>query len=398
MAVDVEAAPAGLRELTGRRDVLRLFGSQLVGRLPIGMADLAIVLLVRQRGGSYALAGLLAGVMAISTAVSSPLLGRLSDRVGARVVVLTGAVLAAGAAIAFAITTTDHATPASLAAALVLGAAEPPLSPCFRALLPDLVGRDRLHALYAIDSTTQELVFITGPLIVVGVASVSSIGVAVASMSVLVLAGSVVFASAPTVRAAPRNQRRDAEGALRSSGLRTICVVVAVAMLGFGAVQVAVPAACEVSGSRTAAGYVMTIWAFGSLVGGFLYATSKLRGDARTHLLICLCLNAAGTVACLISPSPYALAAALFCVGLVVAPAFSCVFVLVERTAVGGSLTEAFSWIQSAFAGGFAAGSAVAGVLIDVSGWRLGFAFAAAAVLGAGVLSLALRRFLVGVA
>lgn len=397
MAADAEPAPGGLRALAGRPDVLVLFGAQLVGRLPIGMADLAIVLLVRQRGGSYGLAGVLAGVMAVSTAVASPLLGRLADRLGARPVVLVGAALAAAAAVALAITTTDHATAPSLLAALVLGAAEPPLSPCFRALLPSLVGRDRLHALYAFDSTSQELIFISGPLIVVGVAAFSSIGVSVASMSVLVLAGSIVFASAPAVREIPARQREAGPHALRSPGLRTICVVVAIAMSGFGAVQVAVPAACEASGSRSAAGYVMTIWALGSLVGGSLYATSRLRGDARTHLLACLGLNAAGTLACLLSPSPYVLSAALFGVGLVVAPAFSCVFVLVERTSLGGSLTEAFSWIQSAFAGGFAAGSALAGFVIDLSGWRFGMGLAAASVLAAALTSLALRRFLVGV-
>ena len=388
----------GLRGLLGQSDVIRLFGSQLVGRLPIGMGDLAIVLLVRERGGSYALAGLLAGLIAIATAISAPLLGILVDRVGPRPVLLGGAALAGAAAISLSITVTDRATPVAIASALVFGATEPPLSPCFRALLPTLVGRERLHALYAFDSTAQELVFITGPLIVVVVAAVSSIEMAVAAMSVLVVGGSLVFASSTAVRAVPRHQRTAGQGAMRSSGLRAISVVVAIAMIGFGAIQVVVPAACEVSGSRSQAGYVLTIWALGSLVGGFIYATSKIGGDPRTHLMICLCLNAAGTLACLLSPSPYALSAALFCVGLVVAPGFSCAFILVERTSLRGSLTEAFAWVQSAFAAGFAAGTALAGVIVDVGSWRLGFAFASFIVLCAAGASLVLRRHLVGVA
>ncbi|HEY6710571.1 MAG TPA: MFS transporter, partial [Actinomycetota bacterium] len=62
--------------------VTRLLLSAVVGRMPTGMAGLAIVLLVRDAGGSYAAAGMVAGAYSAALAVTSPLLGRLVDRVG----------------------------------------------------------------------------------------------------------------------------------------------------------------------------------------------------------------------------------------------------------------------------------------------------------------------------
>src|SRR4029450_8728872 len=62
--------------------VTRLLSSAVVGRMPTGMAGLAIVLLVREAGASYAVAGMVAGTYSGALALSSPVLGRLVDRVG----------------------------------------------------------------------------------------------------------------------------------------------------------------------------------------------------------------------------------------------------------------------------------------------------------------------------
>src|SRR3981081_4462727 len=60
----------------------RLLITALVGRLPQGMASLAILLLVRGVTRSYAAAGLAVGAYAFSNAACAPLQGRLVDRFG----------------------------------------------------------------------------------------------------------------------------------------------------------------------------------------------------------------------------------------------------------------------------------------------------------------------------
>ncbi|WP_187352101.1 hypothetical protein [Allosaccharopolyspora coralli] len=71
---------APIREILTSPYVPRLLSASLVGRLPTGMAALAILLTVRAHGGTYTLAGVLSAIYAASSAIGGPLLGRLIDR------------------------------------------------------------------------------------------------------------------------------------------------------------------------------------------------------------------------------------------------------------------------------------------------------------------------------
>ena len=66
--------------------VLLLAG--FAGRLPSAMVPLALLLMVQQTTGSYAVAGLASATHGIAMAVMSPVLGRLADRRGPRRVLL----------------------------------------------------------------------------------------------------------------------------------------------------------------------------------------------------------------------------------------------------------------------------------------------------------------------
>src|SRR5215212_1093375 len=71
------------------------FLSSVVGRLPISMAPLAVVLLVQQVRGSYSIAGVVTGAYALGSTVGTPVLGRLVDRLGQpRVIGAAGALSA----------------------------------------------------------------------------------------------------------------------------------------------------------------------------------------------------------------------------------------------------------------------------------------------------------------
>src|SRR3972149_10539016 len=65
-------------------EVKQTFLSSFIGRIPIGIAGLAIPLLVQELTGSYAVAGAVGASYVGGLATAAPLLGRLIDRIGPR--------------------------------------------------------------------------------------------------------------------------------------------------------------------------------------------------------------------------------------------------------------------------------------------------------------------------
>ncbi|HEY6591512.1 MAG TPA: MFS transporter, partial [Actinomycetota bacterium] len=143
--------------------VTRLLSSAVVGRMPTAMAGLALVLLVREAGGSYAVAGLVAGTYSVALALTSPLLGRLVDRIG-QTRVLVGCALASALGFGALAAAGGHVPPVALAGlAALAGASIPPVGACMRALWSDLLGHGgQLQAAFAVESTVQELIFVVG--------------------------------------------------------------------------------------------------------------------------------------------------------------------------------------------------------------------------------------------
>ena len=73
--------------------VRRLVLSGMLARLPAGMIGLALLLLVRENGGSYAAAGAVSGGYFVATAVGSPIAGRRVDKRGQARILLSRAVI-----------------------------------------------------------------------------------------------------------------------------------------------------------------------------------------------------------------------------------------------------------------------------------------------------------------
>ncbi|MER7971483.1 MFS transporter, partial [Streptomyces sp. NPDC096080] len=59
--------------------------------------------------------------------------------------------------------------------------------------------------------------------------------------------------------------------------------------------------------------------------------------------------------------------------GVFLAPALACAFVLVDRHAPAGTVTEAFSWLVTTFTVGASVGTGLAGPVVEAGGARWGF-------------------------
>jgi MFS family permease len=385
----------GYGDLLRTPHAARLLGGTLLGRLPNAMAALAIVLFLRSQGAGYGLAGALSAVYGCAVAVGQPLLGRAVDRRG-QPRVMTGAALLSAAGFVLLAATGPGPLPLSVAAVVLAGVATPPLEGGLRALWPDVLGReDRVQKAYALDAAAQEVLFTVGPLLVTLIVSAASQAAAVVATGLLGVAGTLVV-----VTARPSRRWRAAEreahwlGALRSVGLSVLLGACFFLGIALGAVSLAAVAYGDAHGGGPVAAYVLAANGVGALAGGLTYGARGWRGAPEHRLRVLSVALAACYLPLMLVPGvPWMLPLAALS-GVFLAPALACGFLVVDRHAPAGTVTEAFSWVVTAVGVGAALGTAAAGVAAQHGGAAAGFGVAGAGGVVATAVLLSTGRFL----
>ncbi|MFJ8165968.1 MFS transporter [Streptomyces sp. NPDC096136] len=377
---------AGYAELLRTRHAARLLAGTLLGRLPNGTAAIAIVLFIRSEGGSYSLAGALAAAYGLANAVGQPLLGRAVDLYGQPRVQLPAAVVSALGMVWLALAGTGSMA-AAYAAVLVSGLFTPPLEGGLRALWPSVLGgrEERVHAAYAMDAVAQEVMYTVGPLLVTLCVALWSPAAALLVLNGVGLVGVLmVVLSEPsrTWRSAPREAHW--LGALRSRGLLALLGAFFFVGMALGSIAVAAVAYADGHGGQAVYGWLMAALGLGALVGGVVYGARQWAGAPERRLRLLVGLLAVGYLPLMLSVGPVAMTALAALSGVFLAPSLACAFIVVDRHAPAGTVTEAFSWLVTFFGVGAALGTAAAGPAVELGGTTAGFAVAG----GAGVAAL----------
>ncbi len=379
-------------ELFAKEHAASLLALGIVARLPTGMAGLALVLLVRGAGGGYGEAGLVAASYGVAVAIGAPYGGRRVDRDGARPVLLRRMVLYPSFLGLIALLGALGAPVAAIAAAAAAaGLTMAPVSSVLRSIWPTVAGAEGARTAYALDAALQEVIFVGGPLLVAALATISPVA-SVAGAAVLAAGGTYAFWRLPPVQAAgPSEVTHSARlGALSSVGVRTIVLLCVWLGLGFGSVEIAIPAFAEAQGNRALAGLALAGFSAGSLVGGLLAGLRPSR-DERRRIIVGTFALAALMGLPLVASSIGAIALLLFLTGLPVAPVVAALYGQIGRVAAAGSVAEAFSWFGTAVTIGIALGSVAGGAVIDGHGWRAAVVLSIAC-LAVGGVQTALRR------
>src|SRR4051794_699605 len=174
------------RALLRTPSVAWLLTTSLLGRAPMGMTALALVL-VYAGHGSYGQAGLVIAADIVGGAISSPALGRALDRFGRRIVLLASASAYAVAMVALAVFARQPPA-VVLPLAFLAGVSQPPIGMAARSLWASLLDGPRRESMYALEATMQELIFIAGPALVAALGVVGGPRLALALTGVLGLA------------------------------------------------------------------------------------------------------------------------------------------------------------------------------------------------------------------
>ncbi|MET9071821.1 MFS transporter [Streptomyces sp. NPDC004232] len=357
------------------RHALRLLTGTLVGRLPNATAAIALVLFVRAEGGTYSLAGGLAAVYGVANAVGQPVLGRLVDLHGQPRVQLPAAVLAAVSMTVFAFCGTDP-LPLAYASVAAAGLFAPPLEGGLRALWPSVLrGEEQVHTAYAMDAIAQEVMFTVGPLLVTLCVSVWDERAALLVLNLLGVLGALSVVVSPPSRAW-RSAPREAHwlGALRSPGLLALLGAFLFIGIALGSITVASVSYADGHGGDAVYGWMMAGLGLGALVGGAVYGARRWSGVPERRLRLLVALLAVCYLPLMLVPGAVPMVLLAVVSGVFLAPCIACAFIIVDRHAPRGTVTEAFSWLVTTFTVGASVGTGLAGPVVQAGGTVWGFA------------------------
>ncbi|MGW2179911.1 MFS transporter [Streptomyces sp. NPDC001732] len=368
----------------------RTFGSALLGRLSYGMVSLSLMLAVNDVTGSYSVAGTVMALFGATSVLLSPARAALIDRYGPRRALppMAGTYAALLAALAF-VTWRPGASPVLLGAlTMAAGASTPPLGPVMRTLWSGLVPeQELLRRAYSLDGVAEELLYVTGPLLVGVVIGFTVPAAGVAISAALVLVGTLALVSSPAVGgggAAPAAKaagaRQDAPRGQRLLGLvgvRHAAIVAAAVGLCLGGLDLLVVAFTEQHHRGSAVTWVLAALSAGSAVGGLAHGAVSWRASNRVRLP----LSAAGLGVALavagLSPDVYVLAGVVAAAGLFVAPALTTAYLVADESVAEGGRTRAGAWVNTAVNAGSSVGAAAVGLLVDRLSPAVCFAVAA---------------------
>jgi MFS family permease len=411
-----------------------------LARMPMAMFGLGTVLLISAITGRYGLAGTVAAAGSIGYAVCAPQAAKLADRFGQHRVLRPLALIFALSTIIF-IGCAELRAPlwALVLSGLAAGASMPSLGSMVRARWSALLGDSpRLHTAFAFESVNDEMIFVVGPVIVTVLATEVYPAAGLALATLLCVTGTLLFAAqrrteprplarrpgpapsaaaetpppplsapvaaapptsalptpAPSPSAAPRAAPPAVSplapltawrGRFRAPAPGLIVLVPVYWCLGvtFASVDLSTIAFAQEHGHKPLAGFLLGCYALGSAAGGLMYGSRSWRTPVERRFLISLCCTAAGIATFWAQPGLLSLALVIFVSGLTISPTFIAGYSLVEGQAPVQRRTEGMAWLSSSISVGVATGSALVGHIIDASGARWGYAFAAAGGLAA---------------
>ncbi|WNM30733.1 MFS transporter [Streptomyces sp. Li-HN-5-11] len=346
-----------------------------VGRMPLSMMGIGVVTMVSQLTGRYGLAGALSATIALAAAVLGPQVSRLVDRHGQcrvlRPTTLVALTAAAGLLVAAHLRGPDWVL---FVCAAGIGSV-PSLGAMVRARWAALYrGTPRLHTAYSFESVVDEVCFIIGPIVSIGL-STAWFPEAGPLLAACFLAVGVFWLTAQRATEPEPHPREHHGGgtALRSRGLQVLVATFAATGAIFGAVDVVTVAFADERGHKGAASVVLALYAAGSCAAGVVFGLLRPAGAPARRWLLGICAMAVSMIPLLLVGNLPFLAVALFVAGLSIAPTMITTMSLIEEHVPRAHLTEGMTWVSTGLAVGVALGSSVAGWVIDAAGARTGY-------------------------
>lgn len=370
-----------------RPEVRAFVWAGLVARLALPMMGIGLITLLVQWRDSYALAGSVSATFVLMYALLSPHTSRWVDRKGQRYVLprVTSLCVSGGVIVLVASWWQLHDAFLFVGAALL--GFMPSISAFIRARWTALLsGQPTLQTAYSLETVLDELSFIVGPPLSVGLsvmlAPQAGVVLALAMLVMGALALMQQHGTQPTSAVTHQTRQPSVFWSTPAVPLLTLLMVGMGGMVG--AVDILSVAFAEQQGQPAAASVVLSAYAVGSCVAGLVFGAQPMA--VPLHKLL-----AWGGVAIAISTIPFmwvsgvvGLSVSVLLAGVCFAPTMIVAMSLVERCLAASQITEGMTWLLAGLNSGVALGASWSGRMVDNAGAEAGIVvlwWAGAAVL-----------------
>jgi len=360
--------------------------AQLTARFPNGMTSLAILLHIQYVTGSYGAAGLVLGATSVGQAIAGPVTSRWMGVWGMRRVLTTTLVICAFAITAIALFETI--VPVYMVLGLIAGLSTPPVQSAVRTIYPKMVNSRQLTPLFSFDASLQEVIWIVAPVVITLVATQVGTVQALLLIVVILISGGAWFILSPEVGRVRIPRSRRSIGKVLAKPQVLLATVIGFLLIGAcAAVEAGVVATFDHGGLE--AGIVLAIFSVGSLAGGLSFGHIPI---GRWAMARRLAIVAVGLTLTMFSLNIFWIGGTLFLAGIGIAPALAVLFAMTSASVKFSETAEAYGWIGTGQLIGAAAGSAIAGFLIDGVGPQGAYWAAAAFAIVGTIVSVACVR------
>lgn len=363
----------------------------LLARLPLPMTGIGIITLLAQLRGSYALAGAISATFVLVYALASPQISRWVDRYGQATVLPLASAASVVGMLLLLLASYWQAPDWLLFPCAALAGCMPSMSAMVRARWTALYrGQPQLQTAYSLETVFDEMSFIAGPPLSVGlcVGLFPQAGVLLAALLLAVGTAALAMQRATQPQLVPHAAGQPNRSVMALAEVRLLALLMVAMGMIVGTIDITSVAFAELLGLPLAASIVLSAYALGSCAAGLAFGALKF--DAPLHRLLLWggAATALTTLPLLLVASLPALAASVLLAGMCFAPTMIVVMSLVERAVPDQQLTEGMTWLLAGLNIGVALGAAATGQLVDLAGARTGFAISVGA--GAAVLLLSI--------
>lgn len=360
----------------------------LIARIPVSMTAIGIITMLSEMQRSYALAGGVAAVFTLSCAIIAPQISRAVDRYGQSKVLPIATFISLLSILSLLLIAHWNLPSILLFLFAVLGGFMPSMSAMVRARWSEIYrGKQELQTAYALESVLDELCFIIGPPVSVGlcVAFFPEAGPLLAMIFLVIGVTSFVLQKKTEPPVNPNPQKH--ASVIHTRIVKRLTLLMIFLGIIVGTIDVSSVAFAKAQNMPATASMVLSFYAISSCLAGLLFGALRFSIPLSKLLLFAAIATTFSSIPILFVWDIFSLSMIVFIAGFFFSPTMIIAMSLVEEAVLEDQLTEGLTWLISGLGIGVALGAAITGFIIDE--FSIGSGFMVAMLASILVLTMA---------